>query len=223
MTKMKKTAALILSVISVILFPGCANADAPFAEKSYEADGSQITEITLEVRDRQIEVLPSKDSQIHIGYFESSEEYFDISVSDDHVLTMQAKTNKKWTDYFGSKPDADSRKITLQIPDDLLSVLTLKTTNEDILLSPLTVKNNISLFTNNGNITFDKINAGSTLNLTAKNGNISGTILGSYDDFSIACKIKKGESNLPASKDNGAKTLNVSANNGNINIDFVKN
>ena len=60
-----------------------------------------------------------------------------------------------------------------------------------------------------------------TLTLNAKNGDISGAVVGSYDNFSIQSKIKKGESNLPDNKDSGEKTLNISSNNGNVDIEFV--
>lgn len=61
--------------------------------------------------------------------------------------------------------------------------------------------NDISLSSLGGNIVFDKLKAENTIGLTAKNENISGAIIGSYDDYSISCDIKKGESNLPSSKE----------------------
>ncbi len=60
------------------------------------------------------------------------------------------------------------------------------------------------------------------LKLTAKNGDIQGVVVGSYDDFSIITKIKKGDSNLPLEKKSGDKKLEVTNNNGNINIEIVK-
>lgn len=68
---------------------------------------------------------------------------------------------------------------------------------------------------------FGDLDVGSALTLTVKNGDISGTIAGSYDDFSIQSEIKKGESNLPENKASGEKTLTVSGNNGNVDIEFV--
>lgn len=81
----------------------------------------------------------------------------------------------------------------------------------------------VTLGSNGGNISFEKLNAKSSVTLNAKNGNIGGTIIGSYDDYSISCSIKKGESNLPAEKEEGTKRLIVSINNGDIDIDFVEN
>ena len=137
------------------------------------------------IGDREIEVSLSEDEQVHIQYYENSKEYYDISVSDENVLTMTSASDKGWTDFIGVKPSDDNRKILLQIPDGLLENLTLSTTNENITLSTLAVAGNINLSSNGGNIAFENLDAGSALTLNAKNGNISGTIAGSYDDFSI--------------------------------------
>lgn len=77
-------------------------------------------EFDLAVRDREIEVSLSEDEQVHIKYYENSKEYYDISVSDENVLTIASASNKEWTDYIGRKPAAEYRKISLQIPDALL-------------------------------------------------------------------------------------------------------
>lgn len=156
-----------------------------------------------------------------IVYYENSKEYYDISVSDDNVLTMTSASDKEWTDYIGGKSSAENRKILLQIPDALLENLTLSTTNEDISLQALAVSGSVSLSSNGGNIAFGNLDVGNALNLTVKNGDVSGTIIGSYDDFAIQSEIKKGESTLPDNKDSGEKTLNVSCNNGDVNVEFA--
>ena len=218
---MKKIISLVLCLIlSGFILSGCSNSSEPFEEKSYTSD-TQINGIDLAVRDREIEVSLSEDEQVHIQYYENSKEYYDISVSDDNVLTMASASDKEWTDYIGGKPSAENRKISLQIPDALLESLTLSTTNEDITLSALAVTGSINISSNGGNISFGDLDVGSALTLTVKNGDISGTIAGSYDDFSIQSEIKKGESNLPENKASGEKTLTVSGNNGNVDIEFV--
>ena len=218
---MKKTILLVICLVwSSFVLTGCSTDSEPFEEKIYTPD-TQIRELILEVRDREIEVSLSEDGQIHIQYSENSKEYYDISVSDENVLVMASASDKEWTDYIGGKPSAEERKISLQLPDALLENLTISTTNEDITLPTLSVTGNISLSSNGGNITFENLNVGKSLSLTSKNGNISGAVTGSYDDFAIHTEIKKGESNLPDNKDEGEKTLNVSVNNGNLNIEFV--
>lgn len=217
---MKRIIALFICLVLVtVSLTGCTNEEV-FKEKNYTAQGEEITEIQIDVRDRQIEVMLSPDNQVHIAYFENSKEYYDISVSDAHTLTMSATSDKAWTDYIGGKSMAGSRKIMLQVPDTRFT-LNLSTTNEDMSLSGLSTIEDISLSSQGGNIVFDKLGVENSINLSAKNGNITGTMIGSFDDFAITCNSKKGESNLPSSKEGGAKALNVSNNNGDIDIAFV--
>lgn len=217
---MKKIISLVLCLaLGAFVLSGCSGGDEPFEEKNYTPD-AQVSEINIDVEDREIEVSLSADGQIHIQYYENSKEYYDISVSGS-TLTMTAASDKAWTDYIGVKPSAENRKISLQVPDALLENLTLSTTNEDISLPALAVTGSISISSNGGDITFGRLDVGSALNLTVKNGNISGTVLGSYDDFAIQSDVKKGDSSLPESKDGGSKTLNVSANNGDVDIELV--
>ena len=191
-----------------------------FKKKNFTPD-TQVNGINLDVRDREIEVVLSKDEQVHIQYSENSKEYYEISVSDGNLLTMVNASNKEWTDYIGGKPSAEDRKIVLQVPTALLDTVILSTTNEDVFLPVLAVTGSIDVSTNGGNITFENLDVGNTLTLTVKNGDISGTVAGSYDDFAIQSEIKKGDSNLPNNKESGKKMLNVTSNNGDINIEFL--
>ena len=100
---MKKIISLVLCLIlGSFILSGCSNSSEPFEEKSYTSD-TQINEINLDVRDREIEVSLSEDEQVHIQYYENSKEYYDISVSDENVLTMTSASDKEWTDYIGGK------------------------------------------------------------------------------------------------------------------------
>lgn len=199
---------------------GCSGESEPFKKKNFTPD-TQVNGINLDVRDREIEVVLSKDEQVHIQYSENSKEYYEISVSDGNLLTMVNASNKEWTDYIGGKPSAEDRKIVLQVPTALLDTVILSTTNEDVFLPVLAVTGSIDVSTNGGNITFENLDVGNTLTLTVKNGDISGTVAGSYDDFAIQSEIKKGDSNLPNNKESGKKMLNVTSNNGDINIEFL--
>ena len=107
---MKKIISLVLCLmLGSFTLAGCSNSGEPFEEKSYTPD-TQISEINLDVQDREIEVSLSEDGQVHIQYSENSKEYYEISVSDDNVLTMASASDKEWTDYIGGKPSAENRK-----------------------------------------------------------------------------------------------------------------
>lgn len=219
---MKKifTVALIF-IMAAFILSGCSSEKEILTQKSYTSEKA-VAAVNIDVRDREIEVALSEDDFVHIDYFESEKEFFDISLSDSQVLTMKFVSDKNWNDYIGGKSEAASKKILVKIPDKLLSSLTLSTTNKNITLCGLSVKNDVSVSVNGGNINFENMSVGNNLLLTAKNGNIKGSVTGGYDDFSISCEIKKGDSNLPAEKNGGDKNLAVSNNNGDIDIEFVK-
>lgn len=221
---MKKLTSFLLAITSLALvfaLIGCSNG-GDFTSKEYTSSNIKIEAVNIDVRDREITVSVSNDDQIHIDYFESEKEYYDISVSENNILKMEFLQNKELADFIGTKPSAEYRKINLKIPLALLSDLSISTTNETIILLPIMVSNSITLSTNGGNIEFEKIDVGKALTVTTKNGNIIGTIKGGYDAFSISCKIKKGQCNLPLEKTDGEKSLSLNCNNGDIKVDFVK-
>lgn len=217
---MKKTVLFfILLMLGITVLTGCDDKGESFKREVYTVDSELIKKIEINVQDRLIEVSSSDDNQIHIDYSQNSKEYYNISVSDDH-LVMTADNSKEWTDYIGVKPSEENRIISLRIPDKLLDTLILSTTNEDIKLGELSAVGNISVSVSGGNISFEKLDADDSITLISKNGNISGLIIGSYDDFDITCETKKGKSNLPSDKQGGSKILKVSNNNGDTDIEF---
>lgn len=219
---MKKTAKIFLvitSILTIFAFSGCSD-DQTFEKQSYSSGDSVVESVIIDVSDREVEVGISSDNQIHIEYYDSEKEFYNISVSEDKVLSVKLEYDKDWQDFIGGKSSEEYRKIKIEIPNDLLSDLTVKTTNEKIKVSSLSVLGDITLDSNGGNLEFEKISVGSSFNVTAKNGDIKGSIIGGWDDFSISCEVKKGESNLPETKTGGGKSLNVSCNNGDVNIDI---
>ena len=217
---MKKTVLFfIFLMLGITVLTGCDDKGESFKREVYTVDSELIKKIEINVQDRLIEVSSSDDNQIHIDYSQNSKEYYNISVSDDH-LVMTADNSKEWTDYIGVKPSEENRIISLRIPDKLLDTLILSTTNEDIKLCELSAVGNISVSVSGGNISFEKLDADDSITLISKNGNISGLIIGSYDDFDITCETKKGKSNLPSDKQGGSKILKVSNNNGDTDIEF---
>ena len=161
---------IVLSVlcllVSVFTLAGCSNNSEPFEEKTYTPD-TQISEINLDVRDREIEVALSSDEQVYIQYSENSKEYYEIAVSDENVLTMTSASDKEWTDYIGGKASAEARKILLQIPDTLLENLTLSTTSYDDFAIQTEIKKGDS------NLPDNKTDGTKTLNVSSNNGDIN--------------------------------------------------
>ena len=199
---------------------GCSSQQT-FEEGSYSSAGEEVRVVTVDVSDREVLIGVSADGQVRIEYSESEKEYYDISLSQEGELTMTLVLDKQWTDFIGTKPTIEDRTIRLYLPDGLLSSLQVTTTNEEIVLSPLSVAGSVALDSNGGDVRFDSVLVGTEASFAAKNGNIVGSLVGGWDDFSISCTVKKGESNLPESKPGGEKSLAVDCNNGDVAIEFV--
>ncbi len=218
---MKKLAVVLIAIISMglLIFSGCNNGGT-FTENTYSSGETVINSVILDVSDREVDVAISSDNQIHINYFESEKEYYTISETDG-TLKMTLVFDKEWTDFIGTKADKEYRKINLEIPDALMTNLSVTTTNERIKVTELKVNESISLNSNGGGVEFEKLSAGKTITISAKDADIIGSVIGGWDEFTIKVTIKKGESNL-VEKDGGEKLLTVNCNNGNINIDLIK-
>lgn len=216
---MKKTISLLcLLVCAVVACAGCSRGDT-FIGKIYDSGEAAVVSVELLLTDREIEISASEDGIVHIDYYDSQKEYLTIDVSDNGVLTVKQQYNKTWIDHIGVKPSAAYRKVGIRIPS--LETLTVATTNEDIGLTELSV-DRVTLRDNGGSILCTRIDVGRSIDFTAKNGSITGTILGGWDDFSIACTVKKGQCNLPANKEGGHKSLIADCNNGDIRLEFVR-
>ncbi|MCM1259808.1 MAG: DUF4097 domain-containing protein [Prevotella sp.] len=205
--------------LTLLIGTGCSRHDH-FIVKSYSSKDDVIESVHIDVANREIEIGASDDNQIHIDYFDNEKEYLDIQVSENHELIIKLSRVKKWTDFIATKAPKAYRRINIQLPNYIISTLSIQTTNESIRVNALAVANSVCLLSNGGNIEVNQISVGQTLDLSTKNGNITGTILGGWDDFSISCSIKKGDCNLPLEKKEGAKGLKVKCNHGNIKLDF---
>ena len=223
---MKKTVKQLVVIIAMCalalsIMPGCASNTEDYREKSYVVAAAEADQITIDVKDRKIDMGRSDDGQIHITYFETEKEFYQLGVTNGE-LVMTAAQNKTWSDYIGTKAVEEYRTIRVLIPDAPIRRLTLKTTNVDLSLPPLAVTGEATLAVSGGTIQLDKLDVGTGVHLEAKNGDVRGTIIGSYEDFAITSRVKKGESNLPAEKQGGAKVLDVSVNHGDIALEITQ-
>ena len=213
---------LVFSLITVLTFitVGCSSKKDAYEEKSYAISAVEINTLTIDVSDRYIDISKSMDDQIHILYYENKKEFYNIDLSQDKELKMVCSYNKDWSDYIGFIAPKKDRTIQIQIPDSSIENLNLITSNEDVLISPLSLLGEINIKNDNGNIALEKVSVGSGARLEAEYGNISGTIVGAYDDFSIISKAKSGNNNLPSEKKSGNKTLNVYTDDGDISLEI---
>lgn len=216
---MKKQLAILLFVLTMVSIPIFA-ANETIAEKSITYELKDVNSISLEAHDRYIVVKNSEDNLIHIEYFENNIEYLDIDSSTSD-LQIKLSMDKKFKDYFFYTSPSELKMIEIRIPNNSISKLSIKNKSGNILISDIAISDKLVLDINNGDIETIRIEA-PFIEMKAKNGNISGTIIGSWDDYSITSKIKKGNSNLPTEKRGGNKNLIIDCNNGDIDLEINK-
>ena len=215
---MKKVFWSIL-VLALCLSQVAGFASEAFEEKHFSVEAAQISQIDLDLRDRKVVVTKSADDQIHIRYAESESEFYRME-NDGGCLMVSSESNRKWYQFFGLQAPVSDRTVTLELPLGMAGSIRISTTNEDISVSSLFVDGSVSLSVNGGSIVFDTLRAGGAISLSAKNGGIQGAIWGRYEEYSIDCTIKKGNSNLASHPREDGTPLVLSANNGDITIEF---
>lgn len=209
--------AILLASFATI---GCGTATEPFSKKTWTASAEDVRSIEVDVRDRPIYVTATDGGEVVMDYSENSKERYSIDDSNGTLHVVMTEDAKEWTDYVGTKPAETDREIRIQVPGDALDTLDVSTTNAAVRISPIEVRDSVSLASNGGDIVLDDLRAGQAIRLDVKNGNIVGTLAGSMRDYTISTTQKKGGSTLPESNAAGNVALDITANNGDIRLQF---
>lgn len=133
-------AVCVAAVLGLATLTGCSSGEGDtFTQRQYTAQGSEVKAVVIDVRDRQIEIVPAGDGQLVLDYAESEKEGYAITLSDEGTLSVTGRTDKGWLDYIGGKAPEEYHTLRLAVPADALSSLTVSTTNGDITLPALAV------------------------------------------------------------------------------------
>lgn len=205
-----------LAVCAAACLCGCYDAGT-FSAGSAQFSAEEVRSLSVDVSDREVEIVPSSGESVVVEYFASEREYYDVTLSEDGELKVALVTEREWTQIIASKPQEQYRTLKIYLPAALEGVA-VSTTNEDIIFGEVTA-DTIDLYSNGGSVRVSGACAGE-ISLAAKNGDIVGYVAGSYADYSISVTIKKGESNLAANS-GGERLLNLNCNNGDIDIKFA--
>ena len=164
----KKIAFALCLGLGCLVLTGCSGSSEPFEAKVYTPEG-QVQGVRLDVKDREVEVALSPDGQVHLQYGENSEEYYEIALSDEKVVTMTSAANKEWTDYIGVSASGEDRKITVQVrrplgqPGDFHH-------QRGYHPPELAVTGSVSLSSNGGSVRLALLSVGTACACTPKNG-----------------------------------------------------
>lgn len=181
--------------------------------KDYESDYAKLT---LDVLNRDIEIIKSQDDNIHFSYSQGKKSTLEFAENTtDNELKLTEKDNRQWYDYiFGfSFPT----KLTIALPDKSSVQIYINNKNGKIAVSDLEINSSVEFISQNGEINLS--NSTVTGNLSAETSN--GTIeLNSLDLLNGEFKTSNGKyyvNNVTTQKD-----LNLKTSNGKIEAYNVK-
>ena len=141
-----------------------------YTEKTYSTSAVDVNKIVVSEINRRVEVKKSADNNIHIYYFESDKEHYNISLVNKE-LSISTENNMEWYDYIKPTFNFYNLSLRLEIPENILENINIETKNGDIIAEDISVSQNISLKTNNGRI-YSKDISCQTFDCNSYNGRI---------------------------------------------------
>lgn len=211
-------AAAACAALAAGLLTGCGAQEEQFEERRYTADAA-CTALSIQLRDRTLQLEPSSDGLIHIVCHESESRGYDIAPDENGTLTVTQWEDNGPLGLLHTGVPAQGRTVLVQVPASLAG-LNIQLQGENLALPALSVQGEANIRVNNGGLTFEMLDAPS-IRLEIKNGDISGAVAGAQSDYSITSEVKKGESSLPAEQSGGSRALSVLANNGDVAVAFT--
>lgn len=219
MKRIFKKPGVVMVALGLALFTSACATDSSsqdtstsYEEKSYTVDAEKIAQMSLITRDRTVELVESTDNQIHIHYFENDKESYEINVSGNKELIMEAVNNKNWKDYIGLDTEKAHRNVKIAVPTGMASGIKIKTSKGDIVLSEVDIAGSVDATTSDGKIELTNVSVDTMLKLETKNDDM---ILSEVNvKGSIDTSISNG--NIKVTEVAVDDTLKLKSKNGNI-------
>lgn len=140
----------------------------PYEDKHYDAQELN-TSLVVEDEDVDFEILPSTDEYMHFDYSENSEEYYEITES-NNTLSIIKKTSYDWTDYILNW-NYESIELIVYVPAGVNVTASIDISNGDIDISNIKATSIIAE-TENGHVDLENVNVINDVELDSENGKI---------------------------------------------------
>lgn len=208
-------AAALTVLLSAFAFTACSAEEYEAASRDFSAE--EVKSITVDVTDRAVELSVSESGSIEIEYYKNSKEDYTFEL-EEGVLVIRSVFDKDWTDFIGVNGGRDKQVIRIAVPDGALQDISVTAKNRDVRVGPLSVTGSCTFENNNGDVLFESLDVGVSLTVSTKKGDVEGTVVGSYDEFSIEASAEH-DCNLQ-NKEGGPKSLKLAANSGSVRVEL---
>lgn len=230
---MKKTRNTFIVIAIVMMLVGAVICGVSFASAGFNGDSfsksflgkdvedkmaeykSDYNKVTIDVKDRKIDVSKSSDDKIHITYTESEKRHINISENNGELLITE-QNDMKWYDYiftfdFGCK-------MSIQLPENIEAQLNIYNKNGQIEFSDISIDGDVAIEDKNGKLIFTNTSIKGDLNAETSNGEIK------TDKLNVSGKAEIKSSNGANSVENTSVggELSIKTSNGKIYLYNVK-
>ena len=144
---------ILLSSLSVLNWNIAEISSNPILEKKEKILTVQDKNITVEDKNMPYVITKSPDEDIHLKYFESQKENYDIKSDGD--ITITKTTHYRWYDLIFNVNFQNS-VFTIQLPENFSGSLKITTNNGSIKVQNIKV-DTLTCSTNNGKVTMENL------------------------------------------------------------------
>lgn len=178
-----------------------------YEEKQYSTKNTN-QDISIKDHNKSVSVGLSSDDQIHLTYYENTKEHYEIN--DQASLTIESKRDYRWYDFIFSM-NFQSPTITILLPANYAGNLNIKTSNAQITIDSVTLKQ-LHATTSNGYMRLKNVTGAEHVTLRTTNNGIE------MQDVDLSGTLKSETSNGSINlKGVSAQNLESTTTNSNIN------
>ena len=180
-----------------------------YTANEYLLDGD-FKDISLKLIEQRVQILKSTDGKAKIVSFEREKMQISYSISGD-LLSIKQENHRKWYDYIGIS--TKKQTLTLYLPDDIYSSLTISNVTGDIDVDSDFTFDSATVKTTTGDINF-KAKVNKDLKITLTTGDID--IAGEFLCENINVVLTTGDINLSNIK--ALNSINLKSTTGDISF-----
>lgn len=163
------------------------NTEGTYEEKTFEST-KEINTIEISDSNTDVEFTASADNKLHMTYYENDKIYYEIS-ENNGTFSAVKKSSRKWYDNFFNI-NFEKRTLSVSVPADFTGNISVKTSNNDIIVTDLNASEML-LRTSNNRIEIDNVKVGGLLDVNTSNGGI--ILSDSAITGDVVCRTSNGK------------------------------
>lgn len=145
-----------------------------YEQKQYQAQLQNVTSIVVDTSNETVKVVPSKDDELHVTYYENKIHSYTFEEAGDELRIEEQETRKFYQYFMTFDIDVEGEQaLVIELPASYDQDITIRNKNEDVLLSDFEKLAKVSVNTSYGEVTIRNIGSLASLEIGDKQNDIS--------------------------------------------------